>query len=221
MLGYTILSFTYDYSIMRAHFIYLLLSMALLSWAMPFDVLKEPLTQQYLARLKQDFGYQPQQLLVLVSVARQELYLVQNEKVTATYRISTSKKGVGSKSGSDKTPPGIHHVKEKYGEGAKEGAIFKGRSYIGREAEIITEPISVNSDDVTTRILWLEGLEPGKNKGEGIDSYKRYIYIHGTPEEGLIGTPASHGCIRMLNREVIEVFNTVPIGTLVVVLEDK
>jgi len=210
-----------SYRIMKTTFLYLFLAVALLSWAMPFDVLKEPLTQQYLTRLEQDFDYKPKQLLVLVSVARQELYLVQNSKVTSTYRISTSKKGVGSTAGSDKTPPGIHRVKEKYGEGAKEGAIFKGRAYIGREAEIVTEPISVNTDDVTTRILWLEGLEPGKNKGEGIDSYKRYIYIHGTPEEGLIGTPASHGCIRMLNREVIEVFNKVPIGTLVVVLEDK
>lgn len=186
-----------------------------------FDVMKQALTQQYLARVKAEHGYKPEQLLVLVSAAKQELYLVQNEKVTATYKISTSKKGIGSKAGSDKTPPGIHRIKEKFGEGAKIGAIFKGRAYIGREAEIITEPISVNSDDVTTRILWLEGLEPGVNKGEGIDSYKRYIYIHGTPEEGLIGTPASHGCIRMLNKEVIEVFNKVPIGTLVVILDDK
>ncbi len=195
---------------------------AMLSWAFTsqsFDILKQPITQQYLARLKKDFGYKPDQLLVLVSAAKQELYLVQNDKVKTTYKVSTSKKGIGSQSGSDKTPPGIHRVKEKFGEGAKMGAIFKGRQYIGREAEIITEPISINSDDVTTRILWLEGLEPGINKGEGIDSYKRYIYIHGTPEEGLIGTPASHGCVRMLNKEVIEVFNQVPIGTLVVVLE--
>jgi lipoprotein-anchoring transpeptidase ErfK/SrfK len=184
------------------------------------DILQQPLTQQYLAQLKKDFNYQPEQLLVLISAAKQELYLVQNGKVTATYKVSTSKKGIGGKAGSDKTPPGIHRIKEKFGEGAKVGAIFKGRAYIGREAKIITEPISVNTDDVTTRILWLEGLEPGINKGEGIDSYKRYIYIHGTPEEGLIGQPASHGCIRMLNKEVIEVFNKVPIGTLVVVVND-
>lgn len=200
----------------------LLMVLALLSWkaVQTDDVMQQPLTQQYLARLQKDFNYRPSQLLVLVSAAKQELYLVQNGKVTATYKVSTSKKGIGSKAGSDKTPPGIHRIKEKFGEGAKVGAIFKGRAYIGREAEIITEPISVNSDDVTTRILWLEGLEAGINKGEGIDSYKRYIYIHGTPEEGLIGQPASHGCIRMLNKEVIEVFNKVPIGTLVVVLND-
>lgn len=200
----------------------LLLLTGLLSWmtAQNHDVMQQPLTQQYLARLKKDFNYQPSQLLVLVSAAKQELYLVQNDKVTANYKVSTSKKGIGSKAGSDKTPPGIHRIKEKFGDGAKVGAIFKARAYIGREAEIITEPISVNSDDVTTRIMWLEGLEPGINKGEGIDSYKRYIYIHGTPEEGLIGQPASHGCIRMLNKEVIEVFNKLPIGTLVVVLDD-
>jgi lipoprotein-anchoring transpeptidase ErfK/SrfK len=219
-------SYVQIYILMKRTIIYLLptlfLLMGLLSWkaAQTNDVMQQPLTQQYLAKLKKDFNYQTEQLLVLISAAKQELYLVQNGKVTATYKVSTSKKGIGSKAGSDKTPPGIHRIKEKFGEGAKVGAIFKGRAYIGREAKIIAEPISVNTDDVTTRILWLEGLEPGINKGEGIDSYKRYIYIHGTPEEGLIGQPASHGCIRMLNKEVIEVFNKVPIGTLVVVLND-
>ncbi|CAN5233555.1 cell wall-recycling L,D-carboxypeptidase ElsL [soil metagenome] len=210
---------------MKKAFLYLvpslLLALALLSWVTPFDIMKQPLTQQYLVRVKQEYAYKPEQVLVLISAARQELYLIQNGQVTATYKVSTATKGIGSKAGSDKTPPGIHRVKERFGEGAKEGAIFKGRAYIGREAKIITEPISVNTDDVTTRILWLEGLEPGVNKGEGIDSYKRYIYIHGTPEEGLIGTPASHGCIRMINKQVIEVFNKVPNGTLVVVLDDK
>ena len=72
--------------------------------------------------------------------------------------------------------------------------------------------------DITSRILWLEGTEQGKNKGDGIDSYKRYIYIHGTSEEGLIGQPASHGCIRMKNKDVIDLFKEVSIGTFVLIL---
>lgn len=77
----------------------------------------------------------------------------------------------------------------------------------------------MEDDLVTTRILWLQGLEPGVNQGKGIDSHARYIYIHGTPEEGLIGQPASHGCIRMYNRDVIELFDAVQEGTLVEIQE--
>ena len=74
------------------------------------------------------------------------------------------------------------------------------------------------TDDITSRILWLDGLEKGLNKGEGIDSFKRYIYIHGTSEEGRLGSPASHGCIRMKNKEVIGLYEKIKIGTLVLIL---
>ena len=81
--------------------------------------------------------------------------------------------------------------------------------------KIHTDDSPAEGDYVTTRIMWLEGLEPGINKGPGIDSFKRYIYIHGTPEEGRIGRPASHGCIRMRNADVIRLFDDVAVGTLV------
>ena len=93
-----------------------------------------------------------------------------------------------------------------------------GRVYSGQIATIYTDQTKSKTDDVTSRILWLEGLEKGLNKGAEIDSYKRYIYIHGTSEEGRLGTPASHGCIRMKNKEVIELYDKIKIGTLVLIL---
>ena len=184
------------------------------------DLLQHPRTQDYLSRLKNDFGYQPNKLLLLVSIARQELYLVQNGYIEKAYAISTAAAGVGSESGSGKTPAGLHQVTEKFGAGAPEGTIFVGRQNTGKIAEIIKEPMDIPKDEVTTRILWLSGLEPGVNKGGKVDSHNRYIYIHGTSEEGLIGQPASHGCIRMYNKEVIELFNRVEVGCYVVIVDD-
>ena len=99
------------------------------------------------------------------------------------------------------------------------GGILKGRKYTGKTADIITEKKSVDSDDVTTRIMWLDGLDEGKNKGGKVDSYTRYIYIHGTPEEGLLGTPASHGCIRMYNKQVKDLYDQASIGLHVLILD--
>ncbi|MFQ6092176.1 MAG: L,D-transpeptidase family protein, partial [bacterium] len=99
--------------------------------------------------------------------------------------------------------------------GAKIGAIFKSGLNTGEIAKIYTDSTDVQEDLITSRIMWLEGLEAGINKGRDIDSYDRRIYIHGTPEEGLIGVPVSHGCIRMRNKDVIELFDLVSKGTLV------
>ena len=99
------------------------------------------------------------------------------------------------------------------------GTIFKARINTKKIAHIYTDKTDNEEDLVTTRILWLKGMEIGLNTGEGIDSYKRYIYIHGTNEEGLIGSPASHGCIRMNNKDVSELFNLVTTKTLVYIQE--
>ena len=93
-----------------------------------------------------------------------------------------------------------------------------GRIYYGSIANIYTDSTRSKTDDVTSRILWLEGMEEGKNKGQGIDSYERYIYIHGTSEEGRLGTRASHGCIRMKNKDVIDLYRIIEVGTLVLIL---
>jgi len=118
--------------------------------------------------------------------------------------------GEGSELGSKKTPLGKHVIKEMIGDSAKVNEIIKNRMLTGRLAKIYTDSISRESDDVTTRIMWLDGRDK-----ENKNSLSRYIYIHGTPEEGLIGKKASHGCIRMMNNEVIELYNIVKIGTSV------
>lgn len=155
--------------------------------------------------------------VVLVSIAQQVLHYYENGGLSKSYPVSTSVFGIGNVSGSGKTPLGVHQIKKKFGAGAAAGTIFKARSNTGKLAKIYTDPVNVETDHVTSRVMWLSGLEPGMNQGKGVDSFARYIYIHGTHEEGLIGQPASHGCVRMLNADVIELFNRLPIGTLVII----
>ena len=143
------------------------------------------------------------------------MFFVSNGNVIKQYAISSSMHGTGSKAGSLKTPLGKHRIVAKIGKDLPYGAILKARKWTKKIAEIIREPIDIELDVITTRILWLEGLEKGLNKGKNIDSKARCIYIHGTAEEGLIGKPASNGCIRMYNRDVIELFEQVEIGTQV------
>lgn len=156
---------------------------------------------------------------ILIDISTQTLRLYAANKEISAYPISSSKFGIGSKKNSNKTPLGVHRVQNKIGKNAPLGTIFRARANTGKKAEIITEPIDIKTDLVTTRIIWLKGMEEGLNSGEGVDSYKRYIYIHGTPEEGLIGTPASHGCIRMKNNDVIELFDKIEKKTPVVILD--
>ncbi len=155
--------------------------------------------------------------IIVVDISEQKLFLYQGEQaiednLIKSYSISTSKYGIGNQAGSNKTPLGLHQIQEKIGENAPLGMIFKARQNTGQIAKMNQEGAG---DLVTTRIMWLKGLEPGKNAGLGIDSYQRYIYIHGTPEENKIGKPASHGCVRMYNADVIDLFNWVNEGTVV------
>jgi len=169
--------------------------------------------------LSQNFPNHFTEYIILIVVSEQKEYLLHNGNPIAQYIISTSAFGTGSKAGSNKTPLGAHIITQKYGTNAKIGTIFKARANTGKIAKILTKPEQRSkADNVTTRILWLSGLEKGLNKGGNIDSHRRYIYIHGTDEEGRLGTPASHGCIRMNNKAVIELYNTVPLGTLVMII---
>ena len=154
-----------------------------------------------------------------ISVKHQKMYLIENRTTVKTYPISTSKKGIGSHQNSNKTPPGLHTVKRKIGEEVPLGGILVAREFNGKVAEIITDKRNADGDYVTTRILWLDGEEVGINKGRNVDSYNRYIYIHGTPEEGFIGQPASHGCIRMKNIDVIELYDMIDEGTPIYILK--
>ena len=152
-----------------------------------------------------------------VDISEQRLYLMKNSIIKASYPISTSKYGEGSIENSFKTPLGEHSIKEMIGEEAKINTIFTSRINTKRYATIINHFEDTDNDYVTSRIIWLDGEEEGFNKGGNVDSFRRYIYIHGTHEEGLIGTKASHGCIRMFNYDVIELFNLVHIGTKVLI----
>lgn len=152
---------------------------------------------------------------LLVDSKSQTLAIVQDGKTVKSYPVSTAKNGLGTEYGSNKTPTGLHSVASKFGKGLPERGVLQARKATKEIAPLCLEPKHLDKDYVTSRILWLQGEETGINKGGKKDSYQRHIYIHGTPEEGLIGRPASHGCIRMRNADVIELFAQVPVGTRV------
>ncbi len=154
-------------------------------------------------------SYEYLDALLYVDIPSQQMFFIKKGEIVNIYSISSSYYGTGNKVNSLMTPLGKHEIYKKLGENLPENAILKGRVWNGAIADIIKEPIDTDFDHVTSRILWLDGLEEGKNKGPGIDSRERYIYIHGTAEEGLIGKPASDGCIRMYNKDVIELFDLV------------
>ena len=150
-----------------------------------------------------------------VSISEQRLYLINSGNIIRSYPISSSSFGEGQIENSFKTPLGEHEVKIKIGTNVPKNQFFVSREHIPQEADIIHDPIDSSDDFITTRIMWLTGLTEGFNKGGKVDSFKRFIYIHGTHEEGLIGMKASHGCIRMLNHDVLELFKIIPLKTTV------
>ena len=150
-----------------------------------------------------------------VSISEQRLYLINNGNVIRSYPISSSAYGEGQIENSFKTPLGKHEVKTKIGTNVSKYQFFVSREHISQKVEIIHEAIDSPDDFITTRIMWLSGMKEGFNKGGNVDSFNRFIYIHGTHEEGLIGEKASHGCIRMLNHDVLELFRIIPTKTAV------
>jgi lipoprotein-anchoring transpeptidase ErfK/SrfK len=144
-----------------------------------------------------------------VSVRDQRLILTRDGEALRSYPISTSRFGIGTEEGSLKTPLGRFRIAEKIGDGAAPETIFKARVALGPD-----DPLPDTEDFITSRILWLDGLEE-----ENANTRDRFIYIHGTKHEDEIGTPASHGCIRMRNADVIELFELVDETTQVVIRE--
>ena len=183
---------------------------SLLGWS---SFAQEPIVQ-----VKTYLGNQAFKEILFVSIKEQKLYHIKDDKIVKHYIISSTAYGIGSEAGSNKTPLGLHKVNQKYGEKTPINGRMIGRVFYGEIAAIYTDNNKSKTDDITSRIFWLEGLEKGKNKGNEIDSYKRYIYIHGTSEEGRLGKPASHGCIRMKNKEVIDLYKIIEVGTLVLIL---
>ncbi|MEC8274055.1 MAG: L,D-transpeptidase [Bacteroidota bacterium] len=158
--------------------------------------------------------------ILFVNVKEQKIYHIFENTIVKEYLVSTAKKGVGNQKNSNMTPHGLHYIKEKYGGNTPQNGRMIGRVFYGQIATIYSDTTSSKTDDITSRILWLSGIEKDINKGGNVDSYNRYIYIHGTSEEGKIGTPASHGCIRMLNTDVIELYAKIKIGTKVLILDN-
>lgn len=157
---------------------------------------------------------------IYVGIKRQKLYYIENGEITLEFEVSTAKQGAGCKKGSEKTPIGLHEVRHKFGDDVPMGGIFNHKRYSGDIATINQSETAINDDHILTRVMSLRGLEEGINKGEGVDSYARAIYIHGTADEGLIGKPASHGCVRMRNDDVVTLFNAIEEGVNVILFNN-
>ena len=169
-------------------------------------------------------GVVPTRFLLGVSVPDQTVSLFEKSSVPLCpgggyefrrkFRCSTSRFGIGQAEGSNRTPLGLHRVSEKIGGGWPVGAVFKSRKLTGLTWQ------GMPGAKVTTRILWLDGLEPGFNRGGSVDSHSRYIYMHGTGDETTLGRPASCGCIQLAANDLIPLFDKVPVGTLVWICEN-
>ena len=148
-----------------------------------------------------------------MSIAAQTLELWRGGRLLRTYAVSTSKHGAGEIEGSHRTPRGRHVVRAKIGNGEPENAVFRGRRPTGEIYSALLARAQPGRDWILTRILWLSGTEVGRNRLGQVDTMRRYIYIHGTPDTEPLGVPGSIGCIRMRNRDVMELFDLVPSGT--------
>lgn len=156
-----------------------------------------------------------ERMKILINIEKQTLSLFENEQRVHHYLISSALNGAGEENGSEKTPRGEHIIYEKIGDKAPPNTVFVGRRPTG---ELYTPSLKAafpERDWILTRILWLAGQEVGKNKFGNVDTLARYIYIHGTPDEVPMGIPGSHGCIRMRNQDLIELFDCVSVGDAV------
>lgn len=150
-----------------------------------------------------------------VSVARQVLELIREGQVRSTYPVSTARNGVGERIGSGCTPRGWHAIRARIGRDAPMSTVFVGRRPTGEIYDAVLAAQYPERDWILTRILWLGGLEPGLNRFGDVDTATRYIYIHGSPDHGVTGSAESHGCIRMKNADIWDLFEQVEAGTRV------
>lgn len=159
------------------------------------------------------------QQLITISIGEQRLRLMQADKIHLEFAISTALNGPGEIKDSGCTPRGMHYIRARIGQGCEANSVFVGRRATGETYNTELARQYPQRDWILTRILWLCGLEPGKNRLGRVDSMQRYIYIHGTPDSEPMGIPVSHGCIRMRNRDIIQLFDAVAVGTRVLIEE--
>ena len=156
---------------------------------------------------------------IVIDAARQELMLLDGERELKRYPVSTAKNGLGEKNGSFCTPRGRHIVRAKIGAGQPENTVFVRRRPTGELWSRGLHEKFPGRDWMLTRLLWLSGCEPGRNRLGDVDTMRRYIYIHGSPDSAEMGKPGSIGCIRMRNRDIVELFDLVPPYTPVEIME--
>lgn len=157
--------------------------------------------------------------IIIVSIEQQRLQCRVDGCVVMDVAVATAKNGPGEQRGSECTPRGWHTIRAKVGSGAKINSVFVGRRLTGEIYSPELRQQCPDRDWILTRILWLSGLEPGKNRLANVDTMQRYIYIHGCPADEPMGIPSSHGCVRMRNEDVIALFDQVGVGTRVCITE--
>ncbi len=156
-------------------------------------------------------------LRIEVSIPEQRLELFDDGVRIRSYTVSTAANGAGERAGSYCTPRGHHRIRAKIGAGLPMGAVLRGRRPTGEVCDAAAWNAAPDRDWILTRILWLCGEETGVNRGGEVDTFRRYVYIHGTPDGVQLGRPGSRGCIRMRNRDVLELFDLVSTGTPMVI----
>ncbi len=152
---------------------------------------------------------------ITIDISTQQLYFLQNGENLKTYSISTGANGVGEKKGSGRTPRGWHIVRAKIGQNCPKNTVFVGRRPTGEIYSPELGAMHPDRDWILSRILWLSGLEVGKNRLGCCDTMQRYIYIHGSPDTKPIGIPLSKGCVRMRNQDIIDLYDLVSVRTKV------
>lgn len=178
-------------------------------------IIEQPVELENCLRACEKHGVAPTRFLLLIHIASQTVSLFEGSQFVNKIRCSTSRFGIGQQEGSNCTPLGLHRIAEKIGAGEPPGTVFKARKVIGH-----TSQPEFADAKITTRILWLEGLEPGLNRGGDVDTHARYVYIHGTADQKSVGEPASHGCVHLTDADLIPLFELLPGGTLVWISEE-
>lgn len=154
-----------------------------------------------------------------IGIGEQRLRYWEHGALVMDVAVSTAKNGAGERSGSECTPRGLHVIRAKIGAGAAPNTVFVGRRPTGEVYGPELAARHPGRDWILTRILWLCGREPGRNRHGEVDSMRRYIYLHGTPDHVAMGVPGSRGCVRMRNDDIIALFERVPVGTPVLITE--
>ncbi|MDB5967904.1 MAG: L,D-transpeptidase [Hydrocarboniphaga sp.] len=154
-----------------------------------------------------------------IDLRRQRLRLLREGRTLHDFAVSSGANGIGEIQGSGMTPRGLHVVRARIGAGAPGGSVFRGRRATGEVWSPELHAAYPQRDWILTRILWLSGLERGRNRLGCVDTFRRYIYLHGAPSVCALGTPGSHGCVRMANDDIIALFDQVTVGTCVLLHE--